>query len=94
MASFIIAVDFCSVVPEALGTANNLTEEKIAEKCFDLIFSLDEVRARKNAFEYPLIRRIPFVARLSQLVDIKRLSPFNKSERIWKWKATKKSFIK
>eukprot|EP01041_Mallomonas_annulata_P000721 gene721-1391_t len=31
------------VVPDIAGTANNLTEEKISEKCFELIFAFDEV---------------------------------------------------
>ena len=31
------------VVPDVAGTANNLTEEKISDKCFDLIFAFDEV---------------------------------------------------
>lgn len=31
------------VVPDVAGTANNLTEEKVVDKCFDLIFAFDEV---------------------------------------------------
>lgn len=31
------------VVPDIAGSTNNLTEEKISEKCFDLIFAFDEV---------------------------------------------------
>lgn len=31
------------VVPDVAGTANNLTEEKIVDKAFDLIFAFDEV---------------------------------------------------
>jgi len=31
------------VVPDVAGTANNLTEEKIVDKSFDLIFAFDEV---------------------------------------------------
>lgn len=31
------------VVPDAIGSSNNLTEEKISEKCFELLFSFDEV---------------------------------------------------
>lgn len=32
------------VIPNVTGTTNNLTEEKVNEKSFDLIFSFDEVR--------------------------------------------------
>ena len=31
------------VVPDVCGTSNNLNEEKITEKCFELIFAFDEV---------------------------------------------------
>ena len=31
------------VVPDVAGTANNLTEEKISDKCFELMFAFDEV---------------------------------------------------
>lgn len=31
------------VVPDVAGAANNISEEKITEKCFDLIFAFDEV---------------------------------------------------
>eukprot|EP00596_Hydrurales_sp_CCMP1899_P003856 CAMPEP_0119042044 /NCGR_PEP_ID=MMETSP1177-20130426/14308_1 /TAXON_ID=2985 /ORGANISM="Ochromonas sp, Strain CCMP1899" /LENGTH=453 /DNA_ID=CAMNT_0007008547 /DNA_START=63 /DNA_END=1421 /DNA_ORIENTATION=+ len=31
------------VVPDVAGTANNLTEEKITDKCFELMFAFDEV---------------------------------------------------
>ena len=31
------------VVPDIAGAVNNLNEERIAEKCFDLIFAFDEV---------------------------------------------------
>ncbi|CAM9097389.1 unnamed protein product [Ectocarpus fasciculatus] len=31
------------VVPDIAGTANNLTEDKITQKCFELIFAFDEV---------------------------------------------------
>mmetsp|Transcript_22040 Transcript_22040/g.22771 ORF Transcript_22040/g.22771 Transcript_22040/m.22771 type:complete len:546 (-) Transcript_22040:153-1790(-) len=31
------------VVPDIAGTANNLTEEKVTDKCFELIFAFDEV---------------------------------------------------
>ena len=31
------------VIPDIAGTANNLNEEKITEKCFELIFAFDEV---------------------------------------------------
>lgn len=31
------------VVPDIAGTLQNLTEEKISDKCFDLIFAFDEV---------------------------------------------------
>ena len=31
------------VVPDAVGTGNNLTEEKISDKSFELLFSFDEV---------------------------------------------------
>jgi hypothetical protein len=32
-----------TVVPDVAGTANNLTEEKISDKCFELMFAFDEV---------------------------------------------------
>ena len=35
--------NFFVVVPDVAGTANNLNEEKISDKCFDLIFAFDEV---------------------------------------------------
>ena len=31
------------VVPDIVGSSANLTEEKISEKCFELIFAIDEV---------------------------------------------------
>mmetsp|Transcript_20821 Transcript_20821/g.29932 ORF Transcript_20821/g.29932 Transcript_20821/m.29932 type:complete len:519 (-) Transcript_20821:146-1702(-) len=31
------------VVPDVAGTANNLTEEKVTDKCFELLFAFDEV---------------------------------------------------
>ena len=31
------------MVPDIAGTANNLTEEKVTDKCFELIFAFDEV---------------------------------------------------
>jgi hypothetical protein len=31
------------VVPDVLGSSNNLTEEKITDSCFELIFAFDEV---------------------------------------------------
>jgi coatomer subunit delta len=31
------------VVPDVIETANNISEEKISEKCFELIFAFDEV---------------------------------------------------
>ena len=31
------------VVPDVLGVSNNISEDRIAEKCFDLIFAFDEV---------------------------------------------------
>ena len=31
------------VVPDVAGVANNISEEKITEKCFELIFAFDEV---------------------------------------------------
>jgi len=31
------------VVPDVVGAANNISEEKITEKCFELIFAFDEV---------------------------------------------------
>lgn len=34
---------FYSVVPDIAGTANNLTEDKVTDKCFELIFAFDEV---------------------------------------------------
>jgi hypothetical protein len=34
------------VVPDVAGVANNISEEKITEKCFELIFAFDEVRFR------------------------------------------------
>ena len=33
----------CTVVPDIAGTTNNLTEEKVTQKCFELIFAFDEV---------------------------------------------------
>lgn len=33
----------CVVVPDIAGTANNLTEDKVTDKCFELIFAFDEV---------------------------------------------------
>lgn len=35
------------VVPDIAGAANNLSEEKISEKCFELIFAFDEVCEEK-----------------------------------------------
>lgn len=32
-----------AVVPDIAGTANNLTEDKVTDKCFELIFAFDEV---------------------------------------------------
>ena len=32
-----------AVVPDVAGTANNLNEDKISQKCFELIFAFDEV---------------------------------------------------
>jgi hypothetical protein len=32
-----------AVVPDVAGTSNNLTEEKITDKCFELMFAFDEV---------------------------------------------------
>lgn len=32
-----------TVVPSITGTTANLTEDKVADKCFDLIFAFDEV---------------------------------------------------
>ena len=31
------------VVPDVVGVSNNISEDRIAEKCFDLIFAFDEV---------------------------------------------------
>jgi hypothetical protein len=31
------------VVPDVAGSTNNLTEEKVVDKCFELIFAFDEV---------------------------------------------------
>jgi hypothetical protein len=31
------------VVPSVTGTTGNLSEERVVEKCFDLIFAFDEV---------------------------------------------------
>jgi hypothetical protein len=33
------------VVPNITGTTGNLTEDKVLEKCFDLLFAFDEVTA-------------------------------------------------
>ena len=30
------------------GTANNLSEEKISDKCFELMFAFDEVSEKQN----------------------------------------------
>jgi hypothetical protein len=41
-----IANVFCNdfvVVPNITGTTGNLSEERVTEKCFDLIFAFDEV---------------------------------------------------
>lgn len=32
------------VVPDVAGAANNISEDKITEKCFELLFAFDEVR--------------------------------------------------
>ena len=34
---------FNVVVPDVAGTANTLSEEKISDKCFELMFAFDEV---------------------------------------------------
>lgn len=34
----------CTVVPDIAGATNSLNEDKITQKCFDLIFAFDEVR--------------------------------------------------
>lgn len=31
------------VVPDVVGVSNNISEDRISEKCFDLIFAFDEV---------------------------------------------------
>jgi hypothetical protein len=36
--------EISSVVPDIAGATNSLNEEKITQKCFDLIFAFDEVR--------------------------------------------------
>jgi hypothetical protein len=33
------------VVPDVIESAQNMTEEKISQKCFELIFAFDEVRS-------------------------------------------------
>ena len=48
-----------SVVPDIAGTTNNLNEEKISEKVFELIFAFDEVITAggyKEAITLPQIR--------------------------------------
>ena len=42
------------VVPDVVGVSNNISEDRVTEKCFDLIFAFDEVsfgetRSSKNA---------------------------------------------
>ena len=32
------------VVPDVVGVSNNISEDRVTEKCFDLIFAFDEVR--------------------------------------------------
>jgi hypothetical protein len=32
------------VIPDVIESSNNITEERISEKCFELIFAFDEVR--------------------------------------------------
>lgn len=34
------------VVPDIAGAANNISEDRITEKCFELIFAFDEVRVK------------------------------------------------
>ena len=38
-----IEINFPLVIPDIAGTTNNLNEEKITEKVFELIFAFDEV---------------------------------------------------
>lgn len=38
------------VVPDVLGVSNNISEDRIAEKCFDLIFAFDEVGISIDGF--------------------------------------------
>lgn len=38
-----IILDDDAVVPDVAGSSNNLSEEKISDKCFELIFAFDEV---------------------------------------------------
>lgn len=42
-----IVLFFVTVVPDVAGTSNNLTEDKISDKCFELIFAFDEVSCSK-----------------------------------------------
>lgn len=39
----IICLRLNLVVPDVAGTANTLSEEKISDKCFELMFAFDEV---------------------------------------------------
>lgn len=45
------------VVPDIAGTAANLNEEKITEKCFELIFAFDEVITAGGIKSQSLCRR-------------------------------------
>jgi hypothetical protein len=42
------------VVPDVIETANNISEERVSEKCFELIFAFDEVRALFLPCLFPL----------------------------------------
>jgi hypothetical protein len=75
------------VVPDVAGTAH-LTEEKVAEKCFSIIFAFDEV-----PFLLPLsfLLNSPLSARSSPLVATESRSTCNRSERISRWRVTRRS---
>lgn len=74
------------VVPDIAGTANNLTEDKVTDKCFELITAFDEVSR-----SIKICIAMTTVVRLSPLVAIANQSIFSRFELIWRWKATKKS---
>ena len=39
-----VIIFLISVIPDVAGTTNNLSEEKVSDKCFELIFAFDEVK--------------------------------------------------